>query len=75
MEDIVHGQPYGEPQEPVECQIYLDDLTVTSKDDTLEGCLNDTLEVVRRITNAGAMVNLGKSTIGTDEGIIVGHKW
>lgn len=75
MEDIIHGQPNGVPQEPVECQVYLDDLTVTSPDDTLDGCLDATVEVVRRITSSGAMVNLAKSIIGAHEGVIVGHKW
>jgi hypothetical protein len=50
-------------------------MTVTSPEDTLESCLDSTVEVIRRITSAGAMVNLSKSVIGTDEGVIVGHKW
>ena len=41
MEQIIHGpDQLGNPQQPSECQIYLDDFTVTA--DEKDRCLEDT---------------------------------
>ena len=63
----------GTPQPPVDCEIYLDDFTITADD--LPSCLDQTFEVIRRLVTAGAMVNLGKSVIGSQEGKVLGHRW
>jgi hypothetical protein len=63
----------GTPREQLSCHVYLDDFTITSN--TLEGCLQQTLEAVKRLAEAGAMVNLKKSKVGGLTGKVLGHHW
>ena len=71
MEDILNGPgPYGIPRPPLPCLIYLDDFTITSK--SLQDCLSNMAEAIKKILEAGAMVNLRKSTIGGLTGKILG---
>jgi len=37
--------------------------------------LEDTLEVVRRLTTAGFMINLGKSQLVESSAKVLGHQW
>jgi len=74
MEEIIHGLgPDGLPQEPLECQIYLDDFTVTA--DEVDRCLEHTYRAIRRLADAGAMVSLKKSIICAEEGKVLGQQW
>lgn len=56
VEDVLQGEP-GDRQLPV--VVYLDDIAVHG--DCQEQVLEDTLEVIRRLTAAGFMINLTKS--------------
>ena len=70
----MHGpKSDGSPQTPLNCDIYLDDFTVS--DDSLDGCLDQTYEAIKRLADAGAMLSMKKSIIGADEGRILGHRW
>ena len=56
MESVLRGKP-GDRQLPV--VVYLDDIAVYGDDQ--DQVLEDTLEVIRRLTDAGFMINLNKS--------------
>ena len=53
--------------------VYLDDIQVAG--DEVQECLADTAKAVRRIAEAGGMVNLDKSHVCTTQAKIVGHRW
>jgi hypothetical protein len=53
--------------------VYLDDIAVFG-DDT-EQVLGDTLEAIRRLTQAGFMINLSKSHLVESAAKVLGHQW
>jgi hypothetical protein len=69
MEQIVNSKDLP----PLNCDIYLDDFTVS--DDSLDRCLEQSVEAIRRLAMAGAMVSMKKSILGAVEGRILGHRW
>ena len=70
VESVLRGEE-GERQLPA--VVYLDDITVHG--DTLEQVMEDTLEVIRRLTKAGFMINLKKSKLGHQATRVLGHQW
>ena len=56
VEDVLRGKPGDRPLPVV---VYLDDMAVYGDDQ--DQVLDDTLEAVRRLTEAGFMINLTKS--------------
>ena len=53
--------------------VYLDDIAVYG--DEQAQVLEDTLEVIRRLTKAGFMINLKKSHLVEDSAKVLGHFW
>ena len=53
--------------------VYLDDIAVYG--DEQAQVLEDTLEVIRRLTKAGFMINLKKSNLVEDSAKVLGHYW
>ena len=70
VEDVLRGKPGDRPLPVV---VYLDDIAVYGDDQ--DQVLDDTLEVVRRLTRAGFMINLGKSQLVEDAAKVLGHHW
>ena len=53
--------------------VYLDDIAVYG--DTVEEVLSATVETMRRLTNAGFMINLKKCHLAEQTAKILGHNW
>ena len=53
--------------------VYLDYIAIFGDDQ--EQVLEDTLEAVRRLTEAGFMINLTKSQLVESTAKVLGHKW
>lgn len=70
VEDVLKGKE-GDRQLPV--VVYLDDIAVFGDDQ--EQVLEDTLEAIRRLTQAGFMINLTKSQLVESSAKILGHHW
>ena len=70
MEDALKGEP-GDRKLPV--VVYLDDIAVYGDDQTQ--VLDDTLEVMKRLADAGFMINLKKSQLVESTAKVLGHQW
>ena len=70
VESVLKGEP-GDQSLPV--VVYLDDIAVYG--DEQAQVLEDTLEVIRRLTKAGFMINLKKSHLVEDSAKVLGHFW
>ena len=63
-----------DPEKPkLPCVIYLDDIAIFG--DTKEEVLTYTAEAMKRLAEAGFMINLKKSTLCGQEQRILGHHW
>ena len=69
MESIL-GRP-GETSLPV--SIYLDDIGL--RGDDMDQLLADSVTAIGRLAEAGCMINLAKSVIGTTSAKVVGQRW
>ncbi len=70
MEDVLKGKP-GDRKLPV--VVYLDDIAVFGDDQ--DQVLEDTLEAMKRLTEAGFMINLKKSQLVESTAKVLGHQW
>ena len=70
VESVLRGQPNDRPLQVV---VYLDDIAVFG--DSQEQVLEDTLEAIRRLTQAGFMINLTKSQLVESSAKVLGHQW
>ena len=70
VEDVLKGGPACRRLPVV---VYLDDIAVFG-DDQAE-VLEDTLEAIRRLTEAGFMINLIKSQLVESAAKVLGHQW
>lgn len=70
VEDVLRGKD-GERELPV--VVYLDDIAIFGDDQ--EQVLEDTLEAIRRLTEAGFMINLKKSQLVESAAKVLGHNW
>ena len=70
VEDVLKGKPGDRPLPVV---VYLDDIAVFGDDQ--DQVLEDTLEVVQRLTAAGFMINLKKSQLVESAAKVLGHQW
>ena len=68
VESVVKGEAGDRPLPVV---VYLDDIAVFGE--SQEQVLEDMLEVVRRLTKAGFMINLKKSHLVEDAAKVLGH--
>ena len=68
VEDVLRGRPDARP---IPVVVYLDDIAVFGDDQ--EQVLEDTLEAVRRLTEAGFMINLTKSQLVKSTAKVLGH--
>ena len=68
VEDVLKGRSGARPLPVV---VYLDDIAVFGDDQ--EQVLEDTLEAVRRLTEAGFMINLTKSQLVESTAKVLGH--
>ena len=69
VEDVLKGGPACCP--PV--VVYLDDIAVFGDDQA--AVLEDTLEAIQRLTEAGFMINLTKSQLVESAAKVLGHQW
>ncbi len=70
VEDVLKGKP-GERPLPV--VVYLDDIAVYGDDQ--HQVLEDTLEAIRRLADAGFMINMKKSQLVESAAKVLGHQW
>ena len=70
VEDVLKGNPGDRPLPVV---VYLDDIAVFGDDQ--DQVLADTLEAIRRLTEAGFMINLKKSQLVESAAKVLGHQW
>ena len=70
VESIIRGKP---EEEKLPAVVYLDDIAVFG--DTVEEVLKATAEVMKRLAEAGFMINLKKSHLVKEKGKVLGHNW